>query len=153
MQVVLRTLDGKELRFDPERGFLDGEKGIPCFRCGICCLRRRPQLSREEIREIAARLGLDEAEFISRYLEESGEEPGLYVIRSGPEGCPFLKREGEGMLLCSIHDFKPRACRSWSAGLFRKECVEGLKRWQDVLLTPEKIYSDPKEREDFCRQL
>jgi len=153
MQVVLRTLDGKEVRFDPERGFLNGTGEIPCFRCGVCCTRRRPQVSREEVGEIAARLGLAEEEFIARYLEPDEEAPEFFVVRSGEQGCPFLRREGEHFALCSIHEFKPRACRSWAAGLFRRECLEGLSRWREALLTPEKLYPNSQDREEFYRKL
>ena len=100
-----------------------------CFRCGECCTRYQVLLDGAEAGRLAAYLGLSLPEFVSRYADKHWPGAEACLLRQGPGGCPFLRREGR-QALCSIHSVKPRACRDWTPGLERRECREGLaKLW------------------------
>ena len=95
---------------------------IECFRCGICCTRHQPPLSPEEVEAIARELGLSSSDFLSEYVQ-------ITVVG-------YLLRHTAG---CSIHPFRPEACRNWIASLSQRECQEGLKK----LKTQGKILKAP----------
>ncbi len=82
---------------------------IDCTKCGNCCMELRPAMTREEMQRLALRLGIDEADFVARYLIENdkdnaGECP--WRVRGKP--CPFL--EGKK---CSVYDDRPEQCRGY----------------------------------------
>lgn len=78
-----------------------------CECCGLCC-RRDPYyaVSLLDIQNISAGLGLQPAEFFSRYCDVVVTPGGYrYSVILAPDGCPFLKDR-----LCSIHLVKPIGC-------------------------------------------
>ena len=109
---------------------------IECFRCGICCTRHQPPLSPEEVEAIARELGLSSSDFLSEYVQITVVG---YLLRHTETGCIFLKWEDNNTAGCSIHPFRPEACRNWIASLSQRECQEGLKK----LKTQGKILKAP----------
>ncbi len=99
---------------------------LPCFRCGVCCHRYQPRIDLTEARVIADSLGTTWQEFVANYLDSRyfGEE--RFLLRQKNGACIFLERIDEKVTTCTIHLFKPSACRDWTPGLFRKECQTGL---------------------------
>jgi len=149
IQSCLKMMDGTEQRI--------GESWIPiqCFRCGICCTHYRPRVTPEEIEGIARELGMAMDTFISAYTQVVPGK-GTYIMKSDENKCPFLSWDKEGEKgACTIHPFRPRACRIWLASLSNPECQEGLARLKagrGVLLVGE-MYPSSKEAEEFCAAL
>lgn len=74
-----------------------------CSKCRNCCKVFYTVLCQEEIPPIAASLGVDNQEFIAKYLAEGSDG-----YRLSPP-CPFLSPEGR----CDIADCKPGECRNF----------------------------------------
>jgi len=147
VRVSLKTFTGEEYRPVGER------MPIECFRCGICCQGYYPQLSHEEVARMAGNLKISPDEFISRYVQVTTIG---YLLRQTKNGCVFLGWEKETpRSLCTVHSFRPDACRAWEPTLFRRECREGLARIQKdggIMLAGE-VYEDPEQLERFCAAL
>jgi hypothetical protein len=72
-------------------------------------------VSDEEAERLAARLGLDEADFRRRYTHLIGGRTSL-VERLTDHGhdCVFLDRESvPGRAVCSVYEDRPLQCRTW----------------------------------------
>ena len=155
MRVSLKTFTGEEYRPVEER------TPIECFRCGICCQGYYPQLSHQEVARMAGQMKISPDEFISRYVQVTTIG---YLLRQTKNGCVFLAwenacpepgRSGSPRALCTVHSFRPDACRAWEPTLFRRECREGLARIQKdggIMLAGE-VYEDPEQLERFCAAL
>ena len=104
---------------------------IPCFRCGVCCMKYSARVTAAEAEHIAGTLGVSLEVFLERYVDDSWFEPGYYLLDSHDGACIFLaKSEDTRVFSCRIHPVRPEVCREWQPGLDRKECLEGLeKRW------------------------
>jgi len=100
---------------------------IPCFRCGTCCTCYQAPLVDRDIDSIASALAISSHEFISRYAIKVPIKEG-YLLRRTDAGCVFLAREEDGRARCTIHPFRPGACRDWQPGLSRPACLDGLAR-------------------------
>lgn len=108
---------------DPDTG-----AEIPCFQCGVCCMKWQPLLSPNELKAMAASLHLTPRSFNRRYTRAYPVQRGHRQFITGPTGgCVFLQRAGEGRYTCSIYEHRPLACRAWRAGLDKKECFEGAR--------------------------
>jgi len=119
---------------------------IECFRCGVCCVRYRPKVTKSEMQRIARKLGISTTEFFSKYVRVVPTKDG-YILQGSTEGCPFLRWEEKGVrAACSIHSVRPKACRDWVPSLSRPECREGLGSLKDggKLLLPEEVYHSKK---------
>lgn len=80
-----------------------------CRRSGNCCAIPGGfvRVTAAEAAAIAARLGMDEAAFRSRYLQPDGER-----LKEGLGGrCVFLQ-DGRPAG-CSIYEDRPAKCRTW----------------------------------------
>lgn len=120
---------------------------IECFRCGVCCVRYRPKITKTEMRPIARKLGISLQEFVARYVRVVPTKDG-YILQSSSDACPFLEWEQKGVkATCSIHPVRPKACRDWVASLSRPECQEGLSKLKagGELLLPAELYSSTSE--------
>lgn len=155
MRVHLKTLNGDEYTLDDER------LPIECFRCGICCQGYYPQLSEEEVARMAWRLAVSTQEFISEYVQVT--KIG-YLLRQTEDGCVFLNwekacpersRSDTRRAFCSVHPFRPDACRNWVPSLFRRECREGLAklRKDSGIMLASDIYESQEELERFYASL
>lgn len=100
---------------------------IPCFRCGVCCERWQPLVTRQEAERIASYLGLPTQEFLERYARPYPLQEDTHILRNNGQACVFLRYD-DGLATCTIHEVRPQPCRDWQASLSRKECREGLQR-------------------------
>jgi Fe-S-cluster containining protein len=103
---------------------------IPCFRCGVCCMKYSPRVTAAEAEHIAESLGVSLETFLERYVDDSWFEPGFYLLDTQGGACIFLaETEDSRVKSCLIHSVRPRVCREWQPGLDRKECLEGLQKY------------------------
>lgn len=84
-----------------------------CTQCGNCCSGAPGfvWVMPDEVRRIAAFVGLDAAEFESRHTRT---ENGRKSLLEHPDGdCEFLERAPTGKTSCRIHAVRPVQCRTW----------------------------------------
>jgi len=147
VKVHLRTFNGEE--YSP----IEERQSVECFRCGICCMGYHPQLSEEEVERMARHLGISAHDFIAKYVQVT--QIG-YLLRQTKTGCVFLTWEKDARRsLCSVHPFRPDACRNWEPTLFRRECKAGLTKIQKdggIMLVGE-IYDTEEQLERFYASL
>ena len=127
----------------------DGLSEIECFRCGVCCVRYRPKVTLKEIKRIARKLGMSVDTFTSAYVRAVPVKEA-YILQSSADSCPFLRWDEKGAeATCSIHAFRPEACRNWAPSLSRPECREGLAKLKagSELLLPHDMYKSGKNIE------
>jgi uncharacterized protein len=78
-----------------------------CQQCGDCCAGRGGiMVTPDEVKAMAALLGLPAAEFKQRFVEDSALGPRLTVTGGV---CVFLRPGG----ICRVHAVKPFICRQW----------------------------------------
>jgi Fe-S-cluster containining protein len=127
----------------------DGEPCIPCFYCGNCCTSYQVLLEEGEARRLAEALNIDLDTFIARYADSSWPIGGKYLLRHQGNGCIFLKHE-KNLGVCSIHEFKPQACRDWTPGVYRPECRAGMQRmWQLTFDQDGKLQGSEADKQRF----
>jgi Fe-S-cluster containining protein len=148
------TAAGTRRSYDTQlRRFTDDE-AIPCFRCGVCCQRWQPLISRPEADRLAAHLGMDVGVFLGEYARvyPFEEETGQLKERDG--GCVFLEFT-DGRAGCKVHAARPQACRDWDASLQRKECIDGLRTSPGAagVLVPLPLYDNADDFESLCGHL
>lgn len=120
---------------------------IECFRCGVCCVRYRPKVTKAEMKRIARKVGISLEVFFATYVKTVPTKDG-YILQSSADTCPFLQWDKKGVkAACSIHSSRPKACRDWVPSLSRTECQEGLVKLKNSgeLLLPADIYGSNKE--------
>ena len=143
MQGYLLMQDGTEHKVG------DDLSEIECFRCGGCCARYRPKVTPKEIKRIARKLGMSIDAFTSAYVRTVPLKEA-YILQNASDICPFLRWDEKGAeATCSIHAFRPEACRNWMPSLSRPECREGLAKLKPggELLLPHDVYKSGKNRE------
>ncbi|MDD5288756.1 MAG: YkgJ family cysteine cluster protein [Dehalococcoidales bacterium] len=102
----------------------------PCFCCGICCTGYQAHLDLAEAQAVADHLGVSLQKFLDEYTDPRWPGVATHLLLHKAGKCVFLdQKEGNPIGLCRIHDFKPVACRQWSASLNKKECRQGLSRY------------------------
>ena len=127
----------------------DGPTEIECFRCGVCCARYRPKVTPKEIERIARKLGMSKDAFSSTYVRAVPTKEA-HILQNSADTCPFLRWVAKGAeAACSIHAFRPEACRKWTPSLSRPECREGLAKLKPGggLLLPHDMYKSSKDME------
>ena len=108
-------------------GVPESRAEIPCFQCGVCCMKWQPLLAPAELQELAAGLGMRTRIFNRRYTRPYPLRRGWRQLRTGDTGgCVFLAFE-EGRAICTVYAIRPTVCRDWKAGLDKRECLEGMK--------------------------
>jgi Fe-S-cluster containining protein len=143
MQGYLIMQDGTEHKVG------DGLSEIECFRCGVCCARYRPKVTLKEIKRIARKLGMSSDAFSSAYVRAVPTKEA-HILQNSADTCPFLRWNEDGAkAACSIHAFRPEACRNWVPTLSRPECREGLAKLKSGggLLLPHDMYKSGKDIE------
>ena len=126
----------------------DGD--IPCFRCGVCCIRYQVRVSRAEAQQIAEQSGITLDEWLERYADKRLPGVESVLIRQQRGACVFLERTGRNQRGCSINAIKPASCQEWKAGLQRWECQEGLlKYWRLKVDTAGKLKGSDGELSRF----
>ncbi len=110
-------------------------------------------MDKEETERIAKELGITVSTFRRKYTRPYTPRRGWHIMKADEKGCVFLKYSGN-RALCSIHEFKPEACLSWTANFTKKECQEGIgKMTSGPLPIPEQLYDSPEDREAFNKVL
>lgn len=152
MKVILQTVNGERIEYDSQQRSFQPWEAMPCLRCGTCCTKWQPPLAEDEIETIATGVGMMQDDFVQEYVQEYPPKPGTYLLRRQNNACVFLKHEG-GKATCTIHPFRPEACRNWAPSLSRPECQEGLRRRGEdgLLLLPDDLPLSPQEKANFCR--
>ena len=97
-----------------------------CRRCGNCCLHFQPHLEMAEAQNIADHLSLSLDEFKAKYADKRWPGHRTMLIRHNQNGCIFMEHGVDNLSLCTIHDFKPQACRDYQPSFKHRECREGL---------------------------
>lgn len=80
--------------------------GIDCTACANCCREVRPTFSEEDMKRLAARLGVSPQQFIDAYLQPTEDETNPWETRTTP--CPFLKDNR-----CSVYEDRPTNCKGY----------------------------------------
>jgi uncharacterized protein len=133
----------------------DGQSEIECFRCGVCCARYRPKVTPKDMERIARKLRISKDEFMSTYVRAVPTKEA-YILQNSADTCPFLHWQEEGAkAACSIHAFRPEACRKWTPSLSRPECREGLAKLKSGggFLLPHDMYKSGKDIERLSAAL
>ncbi len=83
-----------------------------CTGCGDCCTGAPGfvWVNKDEIAALAAEVGLDEAEFESRYVREIGVRKSLIEHEHANYDCVFLDSKTRK---CTVYKARPRQCRTW----------------------------------------
>jgi Fe-S-cluster containining protein len=89
--------------------FKDGLR-FQCTQCGNCCTGAPGYVwvNKAEIEALAARLGLETAEFERRYVRDVGVRKSLIEFANGD--CVFFDGNTRK---CKVYDARPRQCRTW----------------------------------------
>jgi uncharacterized protein len=94
-----------------------------CQRCGNCC--RWPGdviVTEEEVRAIAAHVGMSEENFIQQRTRLSANRRHLSIIEKADGSCHYL----EGQNQCLIQPVKPAQCKgfpnAWRFDGWREKC-------------------------------
>jgi len=141
-KAIIKTLGGKEIT-------ITEQTPIPCFRCGICCTSYQAPLTPEDIDNIASALGISRSKCISRYALKVPIKEG-YLLKKTEKGCIFLAWDADGKARCTIHPSRPKACREWTPGLSKPECLEGLAKLKSegqIMLLEELFPSHEEQKE------
>ncbi|MCC6661080.1 MAG: YkgJ family cysteine cluster protein [Phycisphaerales bacterium] len=99
--------------------------------CGNCCTG--PEgfvlVSAEESLRLAARLGLEHAEFLGRYTHVTREGRSLRESRTTHGfDCIFLDRTSvPGRAVCGVYQDRPAQCRTWP---FWSTIVRSRRDWE-----------------------
>jgi Fe-S-cluster containining protein len=146
-KATIKTLGGKEIT-------VTEQTPIPCFRCGICCTCYQAPLTLEAIDNIASALGISRSKCISRYALKVPIKEG-YLLKHTKKGCIFLAWDADGKARCTIHPFRPKACREWTPSLTKPECLQGLVKLKSEgqILLLEELFSSQKDRQDLYSSL
>jgi Fe-S-cluster containining protein len=153
--VRVRIATGAEtLALDTRDGWTAGGRAIPCHRCGVCCERWQPLLTRADAARLAAHLRLAPDTFRDTYTVPYPFDDERRLLRQEAGRCVFLRyeeRSGVRRASCAIHPARPDVCREWAAGLDKKECVQGLERFADAagLIQITDLYPEPENRAAF----
>jgi Fe-S-cluster containining protein len=106
-----------------------------CFRCGICCELFQARFENNEALRLSEGLGMTVGEFLKRYADPRWPGKDSHIIRHERGACVFLERV-EGSTRCSVHGYRPNACREWAAGPDKTECRNGLMRYWGIKMEP-----------------
>ena len=89
--------------------YKDGLK-FQCTGCGDCCTGAPGYVwvNREEIANLAVRVGMETDEFESRYVRQVGKRKSLNEYNNGD--CVFFDGETRK---CKVYEARPRQCRTW----------------------------------------
>ncbi len=95
-----------------------------CTFCGKCCSHPGGyvQLTEQEASNIADYLGMDEDEFLEKYIELVDEDEGFRLKSFSDGGCILLKDDQ-----CTVYPVRPTQCRTFP---FWPENVKSAYRWK-----------------------
>ena len=105
---------------------------MACRRCGVCCTRHQAQVRPDEVRRIAAFLGITPDEWERLYADPRWDYSDYRLVRHVSGACAFLEDSG-GVTSCAVQSVKPACCSGWQPGPDKRECRKGLLK-----LSPER---------------
>lgn len=138
--------------YDDEIGQFIERRTIPCHRCGVCCERWQAPVTVSDIDALADWLGETAAHVTRQYTVSYPFSDGVRLLRHEEPGCVFLRYESDGRSACAVHPIRPEVCRTWTASLGRRECIEGMRGSTAELPIPlTQLYPEQSERAAFVR--
>jgi len=145
--IIIKTIEGKEIT-------IAEQTPIPCFRCGICCTCYQAPLEPEDIENIASALRISSPDCISRYAHKAPIKEG-YLLKQTEKGCIFLAWDEDEKASCTIYPSRPKACREWTPGLSRPECLEGLAKLKSKgqIMLLEELFNSQRDKQDLYSSL
>jgi Fe-S-cluster containining protein len=146
------TTPDVERIYDDEVGRFVEKSAIPCHQCGVCCERWQPLVTDAEIDRLAGYLLTDAVSLRESYTAAYPFDDSVTLLRQVDGACVFLRREPSGRSLCAVHPARPDVCRSWTASLDRRECVDGLGRFDPraTLVPITVVYESEGDRTAFA---
>jgi Fe-S-cluster containining protein len=138
--------------YDGEIGRFIEKSAIPCHQCGVCCERWQPLVTNAEIERLAEFIRIDAESLRQTYTVEYPFDDSVRLLRSVDGACIFLRRQPSGRSLCAVYPARPDVCRSWTASLDRRECVDGLGRFDaaSMLVPITMVYDAKADRDAFA---
>lgn len=111
-----------------EPWYRDGLR-FQCTQCGECCTGAPGfvWVNKEEIEELAARLGIDVDEFERKYTRRIGIRTSLVEFPNGD--CVFFDNQRR---TCTVYEERPRQCRTWPFWHSNVRTVEAWKATCEV---------------------
>lgn len=98
------------------------EERFECLRCGNCCKGDGVvRIGPEELKRMAAKLGITEKAFIKQYTMIYGEQEWWLIDKIVEEHgeqikwCIFLEIMDDGLYGCRVNEAKPDQCASFPA--------------------------------------
>jgi Fe-S-cluster containining protein len=148
----LTTPDAERIYDDEVRRFVE-KSAIPCHQCGVCCERWQPLVTDDEIERLADFLNVDVQSLRGSHTTAYPFDDAVRLLRQVDGACIFLQRQPSGRSLCAVHPARPDVCRSWTASLDRRECVDGFGRFSagSALIPIAVIYDAEDDRHAFAR--
>jgi hypothetical protein len=110
---------------EAEPWYQDGLQ-FTCSQCGDCCTGAPGYVwvTKQEIETLAGYLGLEVAEFETRYVRKVGIRKSLVEYANGD--CVFFDPESRR---CNVYEARPKQCRTWP---FWKSNLRTPQTWQDT---------------------
>ena len=105
--------------------FKDGLR-FKCTQCGDCCTGAPGYVwvNKAEIEALAAKVGLETAEFERRYVRDVGVRKSLIEFPNGD--CVFFDGQTRK---CQVYGARPRQCRTWP---FWESNIRTEEAWQQT---------------------
>lgn len=143
----------KKLKRKPPKNLLEKVKAadkevwkeISCITCANCCKTMTPTWNKNEIKKVAAFVGLDYQSYYDKYITVD-EDNGDLVNKSTP--CQHLDLKTN---LCKVYEVRPKDCKHFPH-FIRKDFTdqtqvytENLHRCPATLLLIEKLKKSEKE--------
>ncbi|RJQ38188.1 MAG: YkgJ family cysteine cluster protein [Dehalococcoidia bacterium] len=121
---------------------------LVCFRCGVCCVKYQAILTLNEAQGIANYLEISLDIFINKYIDHSWPGTDALLISQRDGGCVFLEQDkiNNNATACLIQRVKPSICRQWNAGVYRKECQDGLFKYWKIRVSHTGLLEGDEER-------
>jgi len=116
-----------------------------CFMCGECCRIYKVEISPYDIERIAEHLNISMEEMRYSHTCPSifswNDADGILAKKDGARldvqksfsPCVFLSEGSHGIRYCSIYQFRPEICRSYSADSDKCRILCQLKKWESLI--------------------
>ncbi|MHC9542263.1 MAG: YkgJ family cysteine cluster protein [Vulcanimicrobiota bacterium] len=115
-----------------------------CFMCGECCRIYKVEISPYDIERIAEHLQLSMEKMWKSHTHPSifswNDADGILAKKDGSRldvqksfsPCIFLRDASHDIHYCSIYEFRPEICRSYSADSDKCRILCQLKKWESL---------------------
>gem|GEM_PF-1947131 len=115
-----------------------------CFMCGECCRIYKVEISPYDIERIAEHLQLSMEKMWKSHIHPSifswNDADGILAKKDGSRldvqksfsPCIFLRDASHDIHYCSIYEFRPEICRSYSADSDKCRILCQLKKWESL---------------------